>query len=89
MMKKYELTKTFKRSYRKKERKSQESIDNTVRKLLDNTRHPGLHTHPVLGTKGKIFEAYIDDGTRLTFHYEDGKIIFRNNCNHDKVIKNP
>jgi hypothetical protein len=30
-----------------------------------------------------VFEAYVDKKNRVTFHWEDGKIILRNNCNHD------
>ncbi len=85
----YELTPTFKRRYKRKELRAQESVEATIQTLIDNPKHPGLRAHKVLRAGGKIFEAYIDGSTRLTFEYGKDKIIFRNNCNHDQVINNP
>lgn len=84
----YDVTNTFKRKYRNKDRVSQVSIEKTIELLVENQRYPGLHTHKVKGTK-KIFEAYINDQARLTFEYGNDKIILRTNCNHDAVLKNP
>lgn len=84
----YQITNTFKRKYKKKENIEQESIEKTISLLVDNPKHPGLHTHKVRGTKS-IFEAYIDDEARLTFEYGTNIVIFRTNCNHHRVLKNP
>jgi hypothetical protein len=39
----------------------------------------------VQGTK-VVWEAYVDQSNRVTFHYEHGRIVMRNHCNHD-IIK--
>jgi mRNA-degrading endonuclease YafQ of YafQ-DinJ toxin-antitoxin module len=86
----YETTNTFKKKYQKKERISQSSIDQTIKLLVKNPHHPGLHTHKVHGTGNRtIFEAYVNDGARLTFEYGENKIILRTNCNHQDVLSNP
>ena len=84
----YDVTTNFKRKYKKKIHIAQKSIDDTIGLLIDNPHYPGLHTHKVQGTT-KIFEAYINDEARLTFEYAENKIIFRTNCNHNTVLKNP
>jgi len=84
----YDVTTNFKRKYKKKIQIAQKSIDDTIELLIDNPHHPGLHTHKVQGTT-KIFEAYINDEARLTFEYVENSIIFRTNCNHNTVLKNP
>lgn len=84
----YDITTKFKRKYKKKTQTAQKSIDDTIGFVIDNPHHPGLHTHKVQGT-AKIFEAYIDDEARLTFEYAENKIIFRTNCNHNAVLRNP
>jgi len=63
-----------------------------VELLGSNTRHPSLKTHRVQGTKG-VFEAYVDDANRVTFHYERGaegrQIVLRHHCNHDIIKQSP
>lgn len=57
------------------------AIARCVELLADNPHHPGLHVHRIVGRKG-VWEAYVDDANRVTFHWEDGKIVLRKNCNH-------
>jgi hypothetical protein len=65
------------------------AIAKCVHFLGENPRHPGLQTHVVQGTRDpKVFEAYVDKKNRVTFHWEAGKIVLRNNCNHD-ILKSP
>jgi hypothetical protein len=60
------------------------AIAKCVHLLGSNPRHPGLQTHRVRGTDNpKVFEAYVDKKNRVTFHWDGGKIVLRNNCNHD------
>jgi mRNA-degrading endonuclease YafQ of YafQ-DinJ toxin-antitoxin module len=90
MIMKYVLTDRFKKKYGVKEKSSQDSIDETIRKLIANTKYPGLHCHKIRGIRGKsIFEAYINDEARLTYEYGNDAIIFRTNCHHDVVLRNP
>lgn len=64
------------------------AIVETAVRLGENVRHPGLHTHRVRGTEG-VYEAYVDRGNRVTFHYdEQGRIVLREHCSHD-ILKNP
>jgi hypothetical protein len=91
MIMQYILTDNFKRKYDGKEESSQDSIDGAIRKLIADIRYPGLHCHKIKGLRGRksIFEAYINDEDRLTFEYGDDAIIFRTNCHHDAVLRNP
>lgn len=82
-----EITPSFKRRLAKKPPALQAAIIECFTRLAENTRHPSLQTHPVRGHRG-VFEAYIDMANRLTFHYEGGRIVLRNHCNHD-ILKRP
>jgi hypothetical protein len=72
----------FLRTARSKEPHLREAIARCVQLLGDNPRHPGLHTHRVQGARG-VWEAYVDQANRVTFHWEAGTIVLRRNCNHD------
>lgn len=65
----------------------QVAIMECIDKLETNPRHPGLQTHRVQGHRG-VWEAYVDKGNRLTFHYEGGDMVFRKHCNHD-ILRAP
>lgn len=78
---------SFGKRLKKKEAILQAAILETIKRLGDDPGHPGLHTHPVQGTKKpKVFEAYVDQKNRVTWHWEDGVIVLLNHCNHD-IIK--
>ena len=75
----------FKRRLKKKTPTMQAAITKCIARLAENPRHPGLNTHKIRGTDG-IWEAYVDKGNRVTFHYDDdGGIVMRHNCNHDII----
>ena len=78
----------FKKQFRKKTPQMQASVLQTIQRLCDDPRHPGLNTHQVHGHPG-VWEAYVNDANRVTFHREEGSIVFRNNCVHDKVLGKP
>jgi toxin HigB-1 len=59
-----------------------------VHRLAENWRHPGLHTHRVQGRQG-VWEAYVDDGNRVTFHWDDDTIVLRMHCDHSILRRNP
>lgn len=82
-----ETTKAFRRDYRKKTPSMQEIIRRATVQLRKDWRHPGLRTHRVRSTKG-VYEARLDGGNRLTFHWEGDTIWLRKNCNHD-ILKVP
>ncbi len=84
----YEVSKPFKRILRKKTPAQQGAILECIARLAENPRYPGLHTHLMQGTD-RVYEAYVDAGNRLTFHYEGETIVLRNNCNHDMLRRSP
>ncbi|WP_290800948.1 hypothetical protein [Herbiconiux sp.] len=66
-----------------------DAVSDCIRKLAANPHHPGLNTHKMKGTRDEVWEAYVDKGNRVTFHYEGDRIVLRNNCNHDILYRNP
>jgi len=82
------VPKRFRKRLWKKTPAMQASILETVQRLGEDPRHPGLHTHKVKGQKG-VFEAYVDGGNRVTFQYGDNCIVLRNHCNHDIIDRAP
>lgn len=67
----------------------QDAIAQTIKRLADDPRHPGLRVHRVGGADG-VWEAYVDGSNRLTFSYGvDGEIVLRNHCNHDILRRSP
>lgn len=82
------VPRAFQRRVAKKPRAEVAAVTETVARLMQNTRHPSLQTHKVKGHPG-VFEAYVTKANRVTFHYEGGKIVLRNNCNHDRVLRTP
>jgi len=80
----------FKRVLKKKSPEMQAAVLECLARLGENPRHPSLQTHLVRGVKGGgVFEAYVDDANRVTFHYDAGKIVLRNNCNHSIIDRAP
>lgn len=86
----YVISPKFKKLLNQKPPPMQAAFLECIARFAENPRHPSLHTHLVRGVKGgAVFEAYIDKGNRLTFHYEAGKIVLRNNCNHSIIDRDP
>jgi hypothetical protein len=83
-----EWTAHFKRAYKKKPPDMQAVIRAAVTQLRTDWTYPGLRTHPVLGCSG-VFEARLDRGNRLTFHWEGDTIVLRNHCNHQILDRRP
>jgi hypothetical protein len=83
-----EIPPKFERVARKKEARLRIAIARCVELLGDDPHHPGLHAHRVQGAPG-VWEAYVDDANRVTFHYVGSTIVMRNNCNHDIIRRSP
>jgi hypothetical protein len=79
---------TFKKRLRRKTPDLQAAIYECIDRLADDPRHPGLRVHRVQGVAG-VWEAYVDQANRLTFHWEEGAIVLRNHCNHDILTRAP
>lgn len=87
-MPKYEISKPFKKRLKRKPAAMQWAILECIARLSENPRHPSLNAHRLQGRPG-VWEAYVDAGNRLTFHYEGETIVLRNHCNHDMLTRNP
>jgi len=81
------IEKRFRKRLGKKPPEMRKRIEDAVTQLRVDHRHPSLRTHRVWGRRG-VWEARIDEGNRLTFHWDGPRIVLRNHCNHD-VLKTP
>lgn len=81
------LTPSFRKRLRKKDPKLTAAVLECIHRLDENPRSPGLNVHRMSGV-GDVWEAYVDQKNRLTFHYEDDVMVLRNHCNHD-ILRNP
>lgn len=82
------IPRSFKKRLNKKTPQLAGAILECIARLGEDPRHPGLHTHSVQGSPG-VFEAYVDQANRVTFHYEAGAIVLRNHCRHDILDRSP
>lgn len=80
-----EIDKAFKKRLANKTPAMQSAILEAVKRLREDPRHPGLHTHRIKGRPG-VFGARLDKGNRLTFRWEGSTIVLLNHCNHQQVL---
>jgi len=78
----------FKKSYQDLPKRIQKKVDKQIMILVENFRHPSLHTKKIKGTK-EIWEVRIDIYYRVTFEIIGDTIFLRVVGNHDEVLKNP
>ena len=83
------IPQSFKKRLAKKDPTQAGPVLECVQRLADNPRSPGLHTHKVKGAGRGVWEAYVDEGNRVTFHWDGPDIVLRNHCNHDMLKRNP
>jgi len=79
---------SFRKRYAKKPLQMRKAIDKAVTQLRKDWRHPGLRASKMQGASG-IYEVRLSAGNRLTFSWEDNRIILLNHCNHDILRRNP
>ena len=63
-------------------------VDKVLALLETNFRHPGLQSHPILGSPG-IYEARVDQEFRITYERSSDILKIRNIDNHDECLRNP
>ncbi len=80
------LTERFRRAYRSLTAQEQKRVQNALRHMSEDLRHPGLRVKRIRGTHG-IWEARASRALRLTFEVEGKKIILRNVGSHDATLK--
>jgi hypothetical protein len=78
----------FKKRLAKKSPELQAAVLRCVKRLGEDPRHPGLNVHKMQGLDG-VWEAYVDQGNRVTFEWSGDEIVLRNHCNHDMLRRNP
>lgn len=78
----------FKKSYRKLPENIQKKVDKQIALLLNDLKHPSLHTKKIMGKEG-ILEARVDIYYRMSFEIVEDTIFLRVVGNHDEVLKNP
>lgn len=82
------LAPSFKKRLRKKPPRLKDAIFRCLKRLGDNPQHPGLQVHPIRGTNGEVWEAYVDRKNRVTFlRGDNGTLVMLNHCNHDIINK--
>ena len=75
------VPKPLKKKLAKKPPKMQEAVLACIVQLREDWTHPGLRSSKLGGTH--IYHARVDGGNRITFFWEDGRIVIENHCNHD------
>jgi hypothetical protein len=84
----YRTARNFRKVLRAKPPSMQAAVARTILKLESDMPPPGLRIKPVKAAPG-VYEARIDRSNRITFHWEDGVRVLRNNCHHDIIERNP
>ena len=64
----------------------QQRVDRTVHLLIQNPRHPSLHTKKMQGP-GNVWEVRVSRNYRVTFFWESDVIILRRVGTHDILKK--
>lgn len=82
------LSERFRRAYRSLTTEEQKRVQNALRRMSEDLRHPGLRVKRVRGTHG-IWEARASRALRFTFEVEGDKIVLRNVGSHDATLKKP
>ncbi len=76
-----EIPKPLKKSLAKKDAAMQAAILAAIRQLREDWNHPSLASRKLGGTD--VYHAKVSRGNRLTFFWEDERIVIENHCNHD------
>lgn len=82
------LTERFRRAYRSLTVEEQKRVQNALRRMSEDLRHPGLGVKRIRGTHG-IWEARARRALRLTFEVDGDKIVLGNVGSHDATLKKP
>lgn len=82
------LTKTFRKAFQKKSGPKRAQLERAIDLLAENPRHPGLRVHRIKSAGG-VWGARVSGGDRITFNWDEGQIVLRNNCSHDEALRRP
>lgn len=79
---------SFRRHYKRLPKKIQSKVEEKLKLLINDFRHPSLQGKKIKGASG-IWEMRVDINYRLTFEIEGDTIFLRVVDNHDAALKNP
>ncbi|MCI2429403.1 type II toxin-antitoxin system RelE/ParE family toxin [Candidatus Acetothermia bacterium] len=82
-----ERTQSFERDYKKLSHEIKRRVEQALRFLTSNPRHPSLEAR-IVDKKHRIWKAKVDGSYRFTFQIEQGLIILRRIGAHD-VMERP
>jgi mRNA interferase RelE/StbE len=83
-----QYTDRFHRAYRALTAEDRRRVQNSLRRLAEDPRHPGLRVKKMQGTDG-IWEARASRALRITFEMQGAVVVLRNVSRHDAVLKQP
>jgi hypothetical protein len=75
------IPRNLKKKLEKKPPEMQAAIHACLRQLREDWRHPSLASSKLGGTN--IYHAKVGRGNRVTFFWEDDRIVIENHCHHD------
>ena len=81
-------TARFERAYRALSTEAQTAVNEHLRLMEREWRHPSLHTKKLHGVRD-IWYIRISRGMRLTFERHPGAILLRNVGPHDPTLRAP
>lgn len=77
----------FQRALRRKKRRNPREAEQTIRtvaQILEDPQNRGLNQH-LLDRRARIWDAYVNSASRITYQRDGDTIVFRNNCGHDII----
>lgn len=77
------IPKPLKKKLEKKPREMQAAIHACLRQLREDWTHPSLACSKLGGTN--VYHAKVSRGNRVTFFWEDERIVIENHCHHDML----
>jgi hypothetical protein len=84
----YRVPSPLKEKLRNKTPEAQGAILKCFAQLGENPRIPGLRTSKIQGEKG-VFEARAGRSRRVSWEWDEGRIVILNHCDHDEVLRRP
>ena len=81
-------SKHFKKAYQRLSSVLQKQVDEALRLLVTNVRHPSLRVKKIQGTDD-IYELRVTIKYRISFEIEEGGYFLRRVGKHDELLRHP
>lgn len=82
------ISERFAKAYAKLPQLIQKKVDEALRLLDEEFRHPGLRARRIEGTDG-IYEARVDRKHGMTYERNGDRLIIRSVGEHDRTLGGP